>query len=75
MWIRVWGLIEKDGIYIVWRVRWVEEEKGTYGASGVFFVVVGVVVFFFFFLWCRGVFVVGAGVLSHGGCGGGLGRP
>ena len=33
MWIRVWGLIEKDGKYIVWQVRWLEDENGTYGAT------------------------------------------
>ena len=37
MWIRVWGLMEKDGTYIVWRVWWLVEENRTHGASGFFF--------------------------------------
>ena len=34
VWWRVWGLMEKDGTYIVWRVWWLVEENGTNGASG-----------------------------------------
>ena len=34
VWRRLWGLIEKDGTYIVWRVRWLVEENGTFSASG-----------------------------------------
>ena len=28
------GQKKKIGTYIVWRVRWLEDENGTYGASG-----------------------------------------
>ena len=38
IWRRVWGLMEKDGTYIV-AVSWLVEENGTYGVSGV--------------VWCR----------------------
>ena len=32
LWRRVWGFIDKDGMYIVWRVWWLVEENGTCGA-------------------------------------------
>ena len=52
MWRRVWGLMEKDGTYIVWWGWWLVEENGTYGASGFLFGVFNIYIWGFRWVMC-----------------------
>ena len=44
------GVNRKDGTYIVWRVWWLEEENGIYGASGFFYIYIYTYIYIYIYI-------------------------